>query len=211
LTLPPDQPEQAPPKRKQKQTGRGGGFLALRHRGRLATAWRGSSRIAARQEPGRIVIGLAKAAARIMETFNRALKEALQPHIHPLLRALERAQQEQEAAARQAQAFADELRQIDQYWEEQRRRRQDECASTMLRAGDAGDRALRHADSFANAANAATAPEIPDWLREFFEAEPAGNNLLDPANPARDLVLGVNDDMTSDAGHDITGPSLDFG
>jgi len=56
-----------------------------------------------------------------------------------------------------------------------------------------------------------TVREIPGWLRDFFDAEPAGNNLLDPSNPARDLVLGANDIAVFDAGYDITGPSLDLG
>jgi len=56
-----------------------------------------------------------------------------------------------------------------------------------------------------------TVREIPGWLRDFFDAEPAGNNLLDPSNPARDLVLGANDIAVFDAGYDITGSSLDLG
>ena len=67
------------------------------------------------------------------------------------------------------------------------------------------------AGAFASAAWAMTAPQLPGYLRGFFEAEPAGNNLLDPSNPARDLVLGANDIAVFDAGYDITGPSLDLG
>jgi hypothetical protein len=56
-----------------------------------------------------------------------------------------------------------------------------------------------------------TAPDLPDWLKEFFEAAPAGNNLLDPSNPDRDLILGASDAAVFDAGYDITGPALDLG
>jgi hypothetical protein len=185
------------PKKKQKETGRGS--VALARRAKLKQAWHGSSaRLAVRHRPGRIVLGLAKAAVRAMEDFNRAMKEAfLSPH----QLAREREHQRGEAADRQDNAeLAERLRQIDDWFEEQRRRRMEAEAG----AHNAGDAAFR------NAATVLTAPELPGWLREFFEAEPAGNNLLDPANPARDLVLGANDGMPFDADADITGPALDL-
>jgi hypothetical protein len=65
--------------------------------------------------------------------------------------------------------------------------------------------------AFANAAKATTTAELPDWLREFFEIEADPHNPLDLSNPDRDLVLGTSDGVGYDAGHDITGPSLDLG
>ena len=69
------------------------------------------------------------------------------------------------------------------------------------------------AGAFASAAWAMTAPQLPGYLRGFFEAEPAGNNLLDPANAERDLVLGASYSEAFDASdyHITPGPSLDLG
>jgi hypothetical protein len=57
--------------------------------------------------------------------------------------------------------------------------------------------------------------DAPDWLNEFFEAEPLGAaNLLDPSNPDRDLFLGATDGAGFDDGYystDYSGPSLDLG
>jgi hypothetical protein len=66
------------------------------------------------------------------------------------------------------------------------------------------------ADAFTYAAKAMTAPELPDWLREFFEIEADPDNPLDLSNPDRDLVLGASDGVAFEAGYDITGPSLDL-
>jgi hypothetical protein len=66
-------------------------------------------------------------------------------------------------------------------------------------------------DAFANAAKTIIAPELPGWLREFFEIE--APNPLDPCNPDRDLVLGASDGAVNDAHHSSdcsTAPSLDL-
>jgi hypothetical protein len=67
------------------------------------------------------------------------------------------------------------------------------------------------ADAFAHAAKRTTAPELPGWLREFFEI--GADNPLDPCNPDRDLVLGASDGAVDDAHYSTdcsAAPSLDL-
>jgi hypothetical protein len=118
-TRPDDEPKPQRQKEKEKETGRGGGIAHVR-RGRLKTAWQGSGARLAQRQKGRIVIGLAKAAARLVDGFARAMKEAL---LSPQQLALEREQQHREAADRQVKAELDErLQAIKDLFEEQRRR-----------------------------------------------------------------------------------------
>jgi hypothetical protein len=85
------------------------------------------------------------------------------------------------------------------------------AARSIIKRGVARTAQLA-ADAFANAARAMTAPELPDWLREFFEIDSDPDNPLDLSNPDRDLVLGAGDIAAFDAGYiEASGPSLDLG
>jgi hypothetical protein len=177
--------EPKPPRRKEKETGRGGVALD-RRRPRLKRAWQGSTRIAKRQR-GRAVIGLAKAAARIMEGFNRAMQNAFAPHLSPLQLALERSRQEQDAAARQAQAqtaeLAEQQRQFDEWRDEQRRQMQADAG-----AQGAGDAAIRAA-----AAAHEPATQVSDSLDYFWqqhwqnEIEASSSAEIPDTEPSRDF------------------------
>lgn len=141
-----------------------------------------------------------------MADLNRALKEVL---LTPRQLAAERERHKQEASARHAQAeTAERMREIDEFFETRRRQLQQEAQSR--RSIGAWRPWHVPANEFGNAAKAVTAPELPGWLREFFEIEAGPNNLLDPCNPDRVFVLGASYGAVFDAGFSSNGPSLDL-
>jgi hypothetical protein len=195
----PDDDKPQPTRRRSSGKETGGG-IGLIKRAPLKRASQGRAPTV-KPQPGRVVIGLARMAARVVEDFNRAMKEAF---LSPRQLALERDQQRREAADRQAaEDTAERLRAIEDWFEEQRRR--------LLQQQQEADNRQPSGAAFAEA-KAITAPELPAWLAEFFEIEADPDNPLDLSNPDRDLVLGDSDVAAFDAGYiEASGPSLDLG
>lgn len=198
-TRPDDELKPQRPKEKEKETGRGGGIVLIKP-GPLKQASAGRAP-GVKLQAGRAIIGLATAAARTMDAFARAMKETF---LSPQQLALDREQERRESAERQAKAeLADRLRTIDDWYEEQRRR--------LLEQQQEIEQRRRPCAAFANVAKAVTAPEIPGYLREFFEAHSGPNNLCDLSNPDRSLLSAASDSAVYDAGYSANGPSLDLG